>query len=78
MGVTLGPEGIPSGWIEGICDWPRSVKLLTQVSERLARQKASGRTLGPVRYFWPGLRLRNAVFLLAVLMHGLRRLAPPY
>jgi hypothetical protein len=48
------------------------------VAVRLAQQQQTDRALGPVRYFWPGLIVRNAVFLLAVLAHGFRRLAPPY
>ena len=26
-GAGVGEEGIPKAWIDGICDWPRSVKL---------------------------------------------------
>jgi hypothetical protein len=29
-------------------------------------------------YFWPGLLPRNLLFLLVVLLHGFRRLLPPY
>ena len=36
------------------------------------------RELKPVRYLWPGLILRSLVFFAAVLIHGFRRLAPPY
>jgi ADP-ribosyl-[dinitrogen reductase] hydrolase len=78
MGATMGPRGIPSEWIQGVCEWPRSTSLLVRVSERLAHQKEAARTLGPVRYFWPALIMRNAVFLLVVVAHGFRRLAPPY
>jgi hypothetical protein len=52
--------------------------LLEQIAGKLAQQKETGRALGPVRYFWPGLILRNLVFLVVVLIHGFRRLAPPY
>jgi len=31
-----------------------------------------------VRYFWPAVLPRNLLFLIVVLLHGLRRLAPPY
>lgn len=78
MGATVGRSGLPSEWVQGICEWPRSVTLLARVSERLARQKGAGRALGPVRYFWPAVIVRNALFLLTVLAHGFRRLAPPY
>jgi len=34
--------------------------------------------MAPVRYFWPGIAVRNLFFLAVVLAHGFRRLAPPY
>jgi ADP-ribosyl-[dinitrogen reductase] hydrolase len=78
LGATVGPKGIPSEWVQGICEWPRSVALLARVAERLAYQKVEGGAPRPVHYFWPAVLLRNVVFLLTVLVHGLRRLAPPY
>jgi ADP-ribosyl-[dinitrogen reductase] hydrolase len=77
-GTTVGQGGMPTEWIQGICEWPRSTSCLRRVAARLAEQKQAGRALGPVRYFWPALVARNGVFLAAVLGHGLRRLAPPY
>jgi ADP-ribosyl-[dinitrogen reductase] hydrolase len=78
MGAHVGKEGIPREMIIGISEWPRSVSLLEQIAGKLAQQKETGRALGPVRYFWPGLILRNLIFLVVVLIHGFRRLAPPY
>jgi len=75
-GTDLGRESIPFEWLSGICEWPRSIRLLEQVAERLAMQKGAGRSMGAVRYFWPGLIPRNFVFLVAVLLHGIRRLLP--
>jgi ADP-ribosylglycohydrolase len=76
LGAAAGSKGIPSEWIQGICEWPRSASLLVKVADRLALQKAAASPLGPVRYFWPGLLLRNTLFLLTVLAHGFRRLVP--
>ncbi len=42
----------------------------------LAGTDVAGRPLGPVRYFWPGMIPRNFIFLVAVLLHGFRRLLP--
>ena len=75
-GTDVGKESIPFEWLSGICEWPRSNRSLEQIAERLARQKGAGRPLGPVRYFWPGLIPRNFIFLVAVLLHGFRRLLP--
>jgi ADP-ribosylglycohydrolase len=78
VGGTVGAGGIPADWISGIIDWPRSVGLLRDVASRLAQQKQSTRPLGPVPYFWPAVLPRNLLFLIVVLLHGFRRLAPPY
>jgi hypothetical protein len=75
--VTVGESGIPQSWVGGLADWPRSAPLLRKLADRLARASA-GEPAAPVRYFWPGVLPRNAVFLLLVLAHGLRRLFPPY
>jgi ADP-ribosyl-[dinitrogen reductase] hydrolase len=74
----LGCRAIPQEWVEGICDQPRSVRCLTKVAERLSQQKATPQALGPVSYFWPWLLVRNSVFLVTVLIHGFRRILPPY
>jgi ADP-ribosylglycohydrolase len=78
MGARLGRGAIPQDWLNGICDQPRSIGLLVQVAERLSQQLTASRALGPVRYFWPLLVIRNGVFLIIVLSHGFRRLLPPY
>jgi ADP-ribosylglycohydrolase len=77
-GATVGISGIPSEWLSGICEWPRSRKLLGEAAGRLACQTPTGKSMGPVRYFWLGLAPRNLAFLAIVLSHGFRRLAPPY
>ena len=77
-GASVGTSGIPSEWLSGICEWPRSIKVLNQAAERLARQQTGRNSLGPVKYFWPGLVPRNIAFSLIVLAHGFRRLAPRY
>lgn len=78
VGAKVGKHGIPANLIAGISEWPRSVALLEQIARRLAQQKNIGQPLGPVQCFWPGLILRNFIFLIVVLIHGFRRLAPPY
>jgi hypothetical protein len=77
-GGTVGAGGIPVDWMDGIIDWPRSIGLLRKVASRIAQQKRDGQSLGPVPYFWPAVPPRNLLFLVVVLLHGFRRLAPPY
>lgn len=77
-GLTVGESGIPADWIREIKDWPRTTRLLRVAADSLSELKQSGRSRGPVRYFWPGIVLRNTIFLFVVLAHGFRRLLPPY
>ena len=77
-GAAVRKQGIPRDWLDCICDWPRSVSFVERVAGRLAEQRQSPSSVGPVHYFWPGLFPRNILFLVVVLLHGFRRLAPPY
>lgn len=72
-GCDVGVGGIPNWWRERLCDWPRSPELLRRVAAELALPAGQ-----PVRWFWPGLIPRNLCFLAVVLLHGFRRLLPPY
>lgn len=72
-GCEVGVEGIPVDWREGLVDWPRSARLLERLSVELGSPGGK-----PVRWFWPGIVLRNLFFLAVVLTHGLRRLLPSY
>jgi ADP-ribosylglycohydrolase len=72
-GCEFGVDGIPVDWREGLVDWPRSPRLLGRVAVEMG---SPGGT--PVRWFWPGILPRNLFFLAVVLIHGFRRLLPPY
>lgn len=78
VGCNVGIEGIPAKWRERLVDWPRSVALISSISEALNRQIETGATQGAVQYGWPAVPLRNLLFLVIVLFHGFRRLLPPY
>ena len=80
-GATVGANGIPQEWIDGLLEWPRSVTWMRSLSLRLVNQFADSESpgsLGPMPLFWSGLIPRNLMFLLIVLLHGFRRLLPPY
>jgi ADP-ribosyl-[dinitrogen reductase] hydrolase len=77
-GAVVGEEGIPHDWRHGIADWPRGRTLLLKISDTLALKSQGTPVTSPVGYFWPALCLRNALFLIIVLLHGFRRLLPPY
>ncbi len=72
-GAETGEPGIPKAWIDGICDWPRSVAHLRCLAEAMETGAGSA-----PRIFWPFVLMRNALFLAVVLLHGFRRFLPPY
>ena len=73
-GCDVGREEIPDEWLDNLKDWPRSKEWLSCVALRLAESDSQK----PVRLFWPGIIPRNLLFVTTVLVHGLRRLLPPY
>lgn len=72
-GAETGEAGIPRAWIDGIFEWPRSVNYIRRVAQALV----SGNRHAP-RYFWPAILPRNLFFLVIVILHGFRRMLPPY
>ena len=78
IGARVGKDGIPEEWRNRILEWPRTMTWMEQMGRRLADSlHGDVRTECP-DYFGPGVVLRNLVFLVVVLFHALRRLAPPY
>lgn len=73
-GCSSGEAAIPREWRDGICDWPRSVRVLEDIARHLGDRSPKV----TVRYFWPGVIPRNFLFLLLVLFHAFRRALPPY
>ncbi|OPZ80129.1 MAG: ADP-ribosyl-(dinitrogen reductase) glycohydrolase [bacterium ADurb.Bin429] len=71
-GATLGADAIPEEWLAGLWEWPRTTTWMRKLGGQLA---CNG---GPVPCAWPVIPLRNLIFTTTVLMHGLRRLLPPY
>ncbi len=72
-GAETDESSIPKAWIDGILDWPRSVAYLRRLAAAMSQDAESS---PPV--FWPFILPRNLLFLAVVLLHGLRRLLPPY
>jgi len=78
IGARVGKEGIPAAWLDGIVEWPRSIGWIEKLAaavEPVAEDKPAGPVPGYARI---GVLPRNLVFLLIVLLHGVRRMAPPY
>jgi len=77
-GASVGESGIPAEWIDNIIEWPRTIGKMKEAAARLARQSDAPESVRPVTFFWPALIIRNLIFLVIVLLHGFRRLLPPY
>jgi ADP-ribosylglycohydrolase len=79
VGARAGVRNIPKSWLNDIIEWPRTISWMERLGATLANahDEKPTATTSP-RYFIPGILLRNLVFLLVVLAHGFRRLAPPY
>lgn len=78
VGARVGKDGIPAEWLTDLWEWPRTAAWMERLGERLAAScadRVNGQTL-PLN--WPGLMVRNLLFIPLVLLHGFRRLLPPY
>lgn len=78
IGASVGKAGIPTEWLGSLMEWPRTVPWMEAVAQRTAEAMEQKKALKPVPLFWPGLIPRNLLFDLTVLVHGFRRLFPPY
>ena len=73
-GMTTGKEKIPNDWLNSVCNNPLSIHKLEQLANALAVN--SIQSIPKVNFFL--LFIRNVFLLFIVLIHGFRRLAPPY
>jgi len=78
IGARVGKEGIPIEWRSGIAEWPRTIRWMEQLGGCLANAVQDGRDIEFPNVFPPAILLRNLFFLVVVLFHAFRRLAPPY
>ncbi|MEC4891949.1 MAG: ADP-ribosylglycohydrolase family protein [Oscillatoria sp. PMC 1051.18] len=78
IGASVGKSGIPQQWIRDLWEFPRSVKWMEKLGIKLAEVTLTGRRQKQL-FLLPGVvLLRNLFFLFVVILHGLRRLLPPY
>ncbi|WP_233148461.1 ADP-ribosylglycohydrolase family protein [Rhodopirellula sp. MGV] len=78
VGSRTGEKEIPGNWLNDLWEWPRSVKWMRHVGQTVAvggegQHRIQAPKVNPVSVVF-----RNVLFLLVVLFHGFRRLAPPY
>ncbi|OMH34015.1 hypothetical protein BGP75_11480 [Motiliproteus sp. MSK22-1] len=78
IGAREGKGAIPERWLNGVVDWPQSNQWIEKLAATLSRQLNEGKPQSPPKIAWPLLVARNLLFALVVLLHGFRRILPPY
>ncbi len=78
VGARVGKAGIPTEWLDRWCDWPRSMRYMEELGERLAEGKWRTAPQPAVGLAWWAIPFRNFLFFLVVMCHVFRRLLPPY
>ncbi|MBF0369815.1 MAG: ADP-ribosylglycohydrolase family protein [Magnetococcales bacterium] len=78
LGAGVGEEGIPEKWLDEVWEWPRSVVWMRGVARVLAGRLVGREERFPSSGGFLFLPLRNFLFFIVVLLHGFRRLLPPW
>lgn len=78
VGARVGKTGIPSSWLNNLIEWPRTVSWMEQLAKNAVDAVQQGKPGKAQSLSVIGLLLRNTGFVLLVLLHGFRRLLPPY
>jgi ADP-ribosylglycohydrolase len=78
IGARVGDSGIPDDWLNGLRDAPCSVAFLRKLAVALSAALRGEDSVVVPEWSTVTILARNAMFVLIVLMHGFRRLAPPY
>lgn len=78
VGAGVGRPGIPEKWIEDLVEWPRTCSWMESLARKAVQAGQSGERGAAHPLSIVALALRNAGFFVLVLIHGLRRLLPPY
>lgn len=77
IGARTGIEGIPPDWRTNLIEWPRNILFMTGLARRLAGETEPDKPVLRL-LFVPAVLIRNCFFLVVILLHGFRRLLPPY
>lgn len=78
VGAAVGKNGIPTEWISGLWEWPRTVRWMEVIAQQLFVARANRTPLRPNHLPPLAVVPRNLLFFAIVMAHGFRRLLPPY
>ncbi len=78
VGAGQGIAGIPEPWLNDLWDWPRTRQWMALLGDELAATAWRKAKDSPPKVDIFRIWLRNLPFMIWVLVHGFRRLLPPY
>lgn len=78
IGSAVGKDGIPEEWLKALIEWPRTVPWMESLGHHLEQSVTGSSRSNPIRLPALGVAVRNVIFTFIVLLHGFRRLLPPY
>jgi ADP-ribosylglycohydrolase len=78
IGARVGKVGIPQLWLDNLWEFPRDIKWMEKLGCRLNLACCHNVKQAPLSISILGVLLRNFIFMVVVLLHGFRRLLPPY
>ncbi|MGZ5194696.1 MAG: ADP-ribosylglycohydrolase family protein [Ramlibacter sp.] len=77
-GAGCGRQALPPEWLSRLAEWPRNVAWMDGLARALSESSIDRIDHGQPATPLAKLLLRNVFFLAVVLVHGFRRLLPPY
>ncbi|PQV64962.1 ADP-ribosylglycohydrolase [Abditibacterium utsteinense] len=78
LGAHLGIDAIPADWRGDLWEWPNTPRSMEILARDLAKSLDEGEALVAPRLIFPYQLARNLFFGSVVLIHGFRRMLPPY
>ena len=78
VGAGVGKEGIPKKWLDNLFEWPQTANWMERLATQLADNLSHGKNGKPPAVPFVFYFLRNLFFTAVVLLHGFRRMLPPY
>jgi len=76
LGAGIGADALPKDWASELWDWPNSPRYIASLARELASAGDEGVVVTAPRALFGTPLARNALFLLIVLGHGMRRMVP--
>jgi ADP-ribosylglycohydrolase len=77
VGAGVGASNIPESLVNGLFEWPMTIKRINEIAENASKSVENWPKSAKSSPFL-AVFARNGLFTITVLIHGFRRLLPPY